>query len=271
DPGAVRPPGIQGPGPGSAEATAMACPADVIRYSALDGSQVMTGTPTGGGATRSRGGLALAPDDSRVVESIYPDGLWSWPLPAGAPGQLLSPGSFAGITRLLFSGDGGTLASLTASVGQAPIHVWDARSGALLGVWGTTVQGASETFLGDVAVSYAGDVVAAVGSLSPSIALVRPRAGTLQWLTATVGDNAGFSAVALSPDGTRMAVSPTYLFAPGAAVATHGLAVVGTDGKLIARTPSRRQYGYAHLIAMPDNRTLLAGEDDGIVSIWCLP
>jgi WD40 repeat protein len=254
---------------GSADATAMACPDDIIRYSALDGSQVMTGTPT---TSAARGALALAPDHSRVVESIYPGGLWSWPLPAGAPGQPFSAVPSSGlVAKLLFSGDGGTLASVTTSMGVAPIKAWDGRSGTSLGIWGMTLQGAAETFLDDVAISYAGDLIAAVGDFSPSIALVRPRVGTLQWVTVAAGDNAGFSAVALSPDGTRMAVSPTYLFAPGAAVARHGLAVFGTDGRPIARTASYRPYGYRNLIAMRDNRTLLVGEDDGIVSIWCLP
>jgi hypothetical protein len=131
--------------------------------------------------------------------------------------------------------------------------------------------GAPATFLGDVAISYAGDLIAAVGDRSPSVALVRPRVGTLQWVTAAAGDNAGFSAVALSPDGTRMAVSPTYLSSSGAAVAGHGLAVFGTDGRPIAQTASFRPYGHRNLIALRDNRTLLVGEDDGIVSIWCLP
>jgi WD40 repeat protein len=270
DPGPTLTSAIQfGTCAGSADATAMACPDTIIRYSALDGSQVMTGTPT---TSATRGAVALAPDHARVIESIYPGGLWSWPLPAGAPGQQLSAVPASGVVaKLLFSSDGGTLASVTTSAGDAPIKAWDARSGTPLGIWGATVQGAPATFLDDVAISHAGDVIAAVGDLSPSIALVRPQLGTLQWVTATAGDNAGFSAVALSPDGTRMAVSPTYLFAPGAAVARHGLAVFGTDGSPVVQTTSYRPDGYRNLIAMRDSRTLLVGEDDGIVSIWCLP
>jgi WD40 repeat protein len=254
---------------GSADATAMVCPDDLIRYSALDGTQVMTGTPI---TSAVRGAVALAPDHARVVESIDPGGLWSWPLPAGAPGQQLSAVPSSGVvSKLLFSGDGGTLASVTTSIGVAPIKAWDGRSGTPLGLWGSSRVGDPATFLSDVAISHAGDLIAAVGDSSPSIALVRPWVGTLQWVTAAAGDNTGFSAVALSPDGTRMAVSPFYRSVPGAAVAGHGLAVFGTDGRPIARIASYRPYGYQNRIAMRDNRTLLVGEDDGIVSIWCLP
>jgi WD40 repeat protein len=253
---------------GSTDATALVCPDELLTYSALDGNQVTTGTVRAGG----RGGAALAPDRTRVVESTFPGGLWSWPLPGGAPREQFTLLPFNGVAdRLVFSADGSTLAGVTSGAGVVPIRAWDARSGALLGEWSMTLQGAVETFLHDVAISRSGDLVAVVGRESLDVALVSPRSGTLQWVTPTTGENnAGFWAVSLSPDGTRVAVTSHYVGSPRDGVVTRAVTVFGSDGSPVARIA-----GYNDFAAFPtaflDNQTLLRGERDGIVSVWCLP
>lgn len=167
-----------------------------------------------------------------------------------------------------FSADGGTLAGVTLAASIMPIQAWDAGSGALLGQWGMTNEGDGTSFLSDVAISASGDLVAAVGYESPYVALVRPRSGTLQWQTPTTDDNnAGFQSVAVSPDGTRVVVGSSYRGSPPDGVVTHGVTVIGADGSPVARLAGFRESPSVFL----DDRTLLRGEGDGVVSVWCLP
>jgi hypothetical protein len=73
---------------GSADATAMACPGDRIAFEASGGAAVLTGSPAGTGSFTVRGGFALAPDHTLLVESIdnqmnlptsHAADIWSWP------------------------------------------------------------------------------------------------------------------------------------------------------------------------------------------------
>lgn len=80
---------------GSADAAGLLCPSDnLLVYRGLDGGQAMTGTVAGSSDYPIRGSFALAPDRKRLVEALETSGsqseLWSWPLPAGAPGQKLA-------------------------------------------------------------------------------------------------------------------------------------------------------------------------------------
>jgi Tol biopolymer transport system component len=60
-------------------------------------------------------------------------------------------------------------------------------------------------------ISRAGDLIAVVNAYSPDVVLVAPRAGTMQRITPAVDDaGKGFGSVAVSPDGTRVAVTSTY-------------------------------------------------------------
>jgi WD40 repeat protein len=261
---------------GSADALAMACPGDQITFQAMGGAAVLTGSPAGTGSFTVRGGFALAPDHGLLVESIdnqmnlpasHAADLWSWPLPAGSPGgKLAHPDRL--LQRLAWSGDGSTLAGVRASPNDAPVWAWDAASGAALGQWGLTANLDETTFFGEVAISDAGDVIAAVDKDNPDVALVRPRAGTVQRLAPTTDDgNSGFSAVSVSPDGTRVAVTSEYRAGAPTGVVTHSVTVFGSDG-----TPVSRIAGYLHLNTFPtaflDGRTLLRGEQDGSVSVW---
>jgi WD40 repeat protein len=264
---------------GSRDATAMVCPGTQLVYRDLAGGQVLTGAFTGSGSFTVRGGFALAPDHSLLIESndnqmnlpaSHDASLWTWPLPAGSPAQKLAHPDRL-IKRLVYSGDGSTLAGVNTAINDAPIRAWDARTGAQLGQWGLGANLDATTFFTEVAISDAGDIVAAVDNYNPDVAVVRPRAGAVQRFAPTTDDgNSGFRGVAVSPDGTRIAAVSGYESGVPAGVVTHSVTVFTSDG-----APVSRVAGYLHLNAFPaaflTNKTLLRGEHDGTISVWCLP
>ena len=262
---------------GSADASAMLCPNGRLAYRALDGSQTTTGVDAGPTPQTSRGGFALAPDHTRMVEAILTPtvqaaDLSSWLLPAGASGQAFAH-TDGQLGLLAFSGDGSTLVGVSTTSVAVPktgeLWAWDARTGAAIGQWDLMAHGVSqEPTATDIAVSDSGDLVAVVETYGTDVVLVSPRSGTVQRVTPRVdGSPAGFPAVAVSPDGTRVAVSSRYtggLAQQG--VVIHNVTVIGSDG-----SPVSHVAGSGESTAFLDSHTLLRGEVDGTASVWCLP
>jgi len=262
---------------GSADAMAILCPNGRLAYRALDGSQVTTGADGGPLSSTSRGGFALAPDHSRFVEAILTPtaqaaDLSSWLLPAGASGQAFAH-TDGQLGLLAFSGDGSTLVGASTTYVTVPqtgeLWAWDARTGASIGQWSLMAHGdVQEPTATDIAVSQSGDLVVVVETYGADVVLVSPRSGTVQRVTPRAESlTSGFPAVAVSPDGTRVAVSSRYVSgAVQQGVVTHNVTVFGSDG-----SPVSRIAGSGESTAFLDSHTLLLGEEDGTASVWCLP
>ena len=261
---------------GSGDASGLLCPHDSrLDYHGLDGGQATTGTTAGAGDYPLRDSFALAADRTRLVEAIATTGsqgeLWSWPLPVGASGQKLAS-TDRRVSPLELSADGSTVAGVAlASPGIVPqVRAWNAGNGAPLGQWDATFAVGQDPRL---AVSQTGDLIAAIDVYSPELVLAHPRLGAMQRVTPDRDyDSMGLWSVAVSPDGSRVAVINRDIkggLLPDGAL-THSIAVVDSAG-----APVSQIAGYVHVnpspIAFLDNRTLLRGEEEGAVTMWCLP
>jgi len=263
---------LLGPCVASHDGHAIACPEDDrIAYATLDGTSAVVGASLAG-MTGTRAGVALSPDHTRLVEDVTAGGLASllgpsevraWPLPSGTSHSSLAHVD-ATIVALVFSADGSRLAGV-ASTG-APLRLWDAASGAPIGSWGPAPPG---TVLGTyqaAAITDDGSMVAAVDGGTPTLLLATVGGASRE---IRLGDGqTGHDALAFSPDGAWLAASTSSYSTPqGSSPTTLGGILVRTsDG-----APTYSLPGASRGVAFLSNGTLARDEDDGTISLWCLP
>ncbi len=221
-------------------------------------------------AGSERGGYALSPDGAILLESVRtpavgntldpPSELIAWPLRGGGATRRLA-GVDAPVTALAFSGNGARVAGVVR-VG-APLRLWDAATGEERTRWTPSPPGPRGEFEA-VAISDDGARVAAVGR--PTSDLLLATVGGPVRRVRLVARPSGHVAVALSPDGARVATSTPY-FPPRERdeIQRGGVVLRSSDGAPLFSLP-----GGSPGVAFLSNDVLVRGERDGTVSYWCL-
>jgi eukaryotic-like serine/threonine-protein kinase len=217
----------------------------------LDGITIRTFT----GHTGNVWSAAFSPDGRQIASGSEDETIRIWDLTSGGLSATIQPK--ARISRVAFSPDGRTILALRMN--DKSLLLYDATSKLSIGTLSSgTVEGASP-MPRSFALSLDGGLVAGPATTGTSIALWDlPKRRLIQILPAFPSRNR-ISSMALSPDGTRLAVGGETLGTISIFDVRRARLLV-TLGSHISRVPS--------LAWTPDGSRLISGSTDRTVRIW---